>query len=715
MKRGTLFLMILLVLNVRNTVSLAGQTSVAAGSLDAALTAWRDGDVTSAEKLLSELIAQGSEDARVFYYRGILVEQSGRDGAADLQQAAGLEARFSTSTLVNRALEKVQGPLREKIEKSRVAARNAIKADPESARLKIVYRDALEARRQGNLAAATELLKEATAGGSDPRYFYMYGVTLAENGQLEDAETAFAEGLKREQTVQDARLVSIALSEVQGEIRRLIEEQTQVDRGGELVNRQANNRENQRRALMSQDQLLADSNAAAEALLEQQQSLEEAQTKAAAKAILADNKARQDLEDKIAERPTAPAPMPGEPADPKPNTPPNPADEEMTEALAAANPDAPANPFLNGGKGAGAASTATPGSIDMAWLPADTDYLMYARPADLLNSGFLKPAVGTPDFEESMAKISGQSGLLPTDLESVTMGVSNAMGMLLPMVTQMGSGQQVDPTSASQQLMAGNNSMMVIRTNKPVDIAQLMVAGGATEATVDDKTYYLLKTVDPESSSAAPSPANAANQPPTALYPVDESTFLMSTEEAIKAAIPNGPGESAADQFGFVSSGNHLVMAFSSPLLAAMSGSIPEPDGLPPQVLAFLAAIKGNVNGVAMQFKAGSDLKVDIGLNLTESSVATAANAALLQGLTMAKQMAPFLLGQAPPEVQPSLQQVVGSLSSSVNQTTVTASLNVPGSLVQVLKDNPQLMNPQGGAPGAVPPDAEASPVPSPR
>jgi len=146
-----------------------------------------------------------------------------------------------------------------------------------------------------------------------------------------------------------------------------------------------------------------------------------------------------------------------------------------------------------------------------------------------------------------------------------------------------------------------------------------------------------------------------------------------------------------------------------------MSGSIPEPDGLPPQVLAFLAAIKGNVNGVAMQFKAGSDLKVDIGLNLTESSVATAANAALLQGLTMAKQMAPFLLGQAPPEVQPSLQQVVGSLSSSVNQTTVTASLNVPGSLVQVLKDNPQLMNPQGGAPGAVPPDAETSPVPSPR
>jgi hypothetical protein len=385
-----------------------------------------------------------------------------------------------------------------------------------------------------------------------------------------------------------------------------------------------------------------------------------------------------------------------------------PADEEMTDALASNKSDAPTNPFLSGSKGA-TGSSLTAGPINMAWLPADTDYLMYARPADLLNSGFMKPVIGTPEFEESMSKLTAQSGILPTDLESVTLGVGNAMGMLLPMVAQMGSGQPMDPASASQQFMKANNSMMVIRTNKPLDIAQLMTATGATESTQDKKVYYLLKAVEP---AGPPAPANAPPQPPMALFPVDESTFLLSTEAAIQAAIPNGPGESASAGFGFVSSANHMVLAFSSPLLAAMSGSIPEPQGAPPQVAAFLAAIKGNVSGAALQFEAGADLKVNISLNLTEASAATEANAALQQGVMMAKQMAPILLGQAPPEVQPSLQQAVGSLSSNADKTLVTASLNVPGSLVQVLKDNPQLMNPPGGPAGAAPPGAPPAPLP---
>ena len=707
MKRGTLFLLILFVLTFRDAVSLAGQNAVAPDPLDASLTAWRNGDVSTAKELLSRLIADGSEDARVFYYRGILLEQFGEDGGNDFQMGAKLETQFNTTSLVNRSLEKIQGPVRLKIQKTRIAARNAIKADPETARLKVVYRDALELRRQGNLAGAIELLKETTAGGSDPRYFYMYGVTLAENGQTDDAKAAFAEGLKREQTTGDAHLVSIALSEVQGEIRRMIEEQTQIDRGGELVTRQTNNRENQRRALMSQDQLLADANAAAEAVLEQQQSMEEARTQAAADAILAENKAREDLENKINERPSVVAAVEPKAANPDPDAP-MPADEEMTDALASNKSDAPANPFLSGSKGA-TGSSLTAGPIDMAWLPADTDYLMYARPADLLNSGFMKPVIGTPEFEESMSKLTAQSGILPTDLESVTLGVGNAMGMLLPMVAQMGSGQPMDPASASQQFMKANNSMMVIRTNKPLDIAQLMTATGATESTQDEKVYYLLKAVEP---AGPPAPANAPPQPPMALFPVDESTFLLSTEAAIQAAIPNGPGESASAGFGFVSSANHMVLAFSSPLLAAMSGSIPEPQGAPPQVAAFLAAIKGNVSGAALQFEARADLKVNISLNLTEASAATEANAALQQGVMMAKQMAPILLGQAPPEVQPSLQQAVGSLSSNADKTLVTASLNVPGSLIQVLKDNPQLMTPPGGPPGAAPPGAPPAPLP---
>ena len=47
MKRGTLFLLILFVLVFRESVSLAGQNAVAPDPLDASLTAWRNGDVST--------------------------------------------------------------------------------------------------------------------------------------------------------------------------------------------------------------------------------------------------------------------------------------------------------------------------------------------------------------------------------------------------------------------------------------------------------------------------------------------------------------------------------------------------------------------------------------------------------------------------------------------------------------------------------------------
>ena len=128
--------------------------------LNNALGAWRSGDLASAEKLLSEIIENGTDDPRPLYFRGILSEQTGKDGSADLRAAAKLEAETSTASLVNRSIERTQGPLRVRIERYRLEARNALKADPENERLKLVYRDALEARRQGDSKAAIELFKD---------------------------------------------------------------------------------------------------------------------------------------------------------------------------------------------------------------------------------------------------------------------------------------------------------------------------------------------------------------------------------------------------------------------------------------------------------------------------------------------------------------------------------------------------------------------------
>jgi len=677
MKRGPLCLMLFVFVGLSSLKTVFADRA-SEGPLNAALSLWRAGDVVGAEQQLTSIIDGGTEDSRVFYFRGILSENAGHDGTKDFSFAAKLEAATGTKTLINRALEKVQGPVRGKIEKIRASARDALKPHPEAARLKSVYREALEARNSGELDRALTLLKEVTTTGTDPRFFYMYGVALFETGHAEGANAAFAEGLKHEKTLEDTQLVSIALAEVQGEPRRLIEEQTLSNAAGEVLTRQTNAREIQRRASMSQDQLLADANLAATSIIQQREQQQEARRLAAAAAIIAENKAEEELQTKLSERPIAAVPK----DDAAPVTEEMPAEEA---AVAAADPAAAANPFLSGAK----AGSAT-GSIDMSWMPASTDYLTYVRPADMLNSGFGSTLSQVPQFQEGINKMTEQSGLAAVDIESITAGVGNMIGSLMPIVAQAASGNSSNAAELSQSLMSNVNSMAVIRTNKEIDIVDAMSTAKATKQVDGDTTYYLLPKVE-------------SNPSQMALYAVDSMTFLMGSESAVKVAVAAGPGEPASELFSFVSPRAHLVLAFSSPLMAAMSGSIPDaPPQSPPMLGQFVSAVKGKIAGGAFIVEAGTDLKVTITLNLTEESAATEGGAALSEGVQMAKQMAPFALGQAPQEIQPSLVQAVGTLAASNAGEKLNLSINIPGSLAQAVKDNPQLIPAAGpGAPTA--------------
>jgi len=695
MKRGLSLLMLSAVFCGNPFVAVFANDASDA-SLDVALNQWQAGDLAEAREQLDSIIISGTEDSRVYYYRGILDENAGQDGTKDFSLAAKLEAATGTRTLVNRSLEKIQGPVRGKIEDIRESARNALKADPEAARLKSVYRKALEARTSGDIKSALAMFQEITDVGSDPRFFYMYGVTLLENGDRETAQAAFAEGLKHEKTLVDTQLVSIALSDVQGEARRLIEEQTLSTLDGEVITRQTNTREIHRRATMSQDQLLSEANLAATQVIQQQEEQKEARRLAAAAAIVAELKAQEELQAKLDERPKPIAAATEPPAGAKDM----PANEPVVAAIEPVDPDAPVNPFLAGAKALPAPDKATvnsaaavAGSIDMSWLPASTDYVAYIRPADLLNTGFISSIAELPQVQVNLNELTRQSGIAAADIESATMGVANAIGALAPVLVQVARGERPDTAAMSQKLMSSENSLLVIRTNKDIDIADTMSVANGTKEVDGDATYYLL-------------PAAGSSQVKTVFYPIDSMTFLMGPESAIKAAIVAGPGEATNEMFAFVSSESHLVQAFASPLLAGMSGGLPNASPQSPPMLGqFLTSVKGNISGVAISADVDSDVKLTITLNLTEASVATDASGPLSQVVQMAKQMAPFALGQAPAPLQPSLKQAADTLAVSSSDTLLKLTANLPDSFAQALKDSANLL-PAGESNEASPPDS---------
>lgn len=86
------------------------------------------GDYVEAQRVLNIVVESGIEDPRAHYFRGLTQHRMGALDAAkeDFEQAASLEARGRRVVNVSYALQRVQGPVRQEIEMTRLMARVAL-------------------------------------------------------------------------------------------------------------------------------------------------------------------------------------------------------------------------------------------------------------------------------------------------------------------------------------------------------------------------------------------------------------------------------------------------------------------------------------------------------------------------------------------------------------------------------------------------------------
>jgi len=156
-----------------------------AGAEPAALTvaygngvhAFFSGDFASSHDELSSVIEAGSNDPRVHYFRGLAALKLGRmdEAEADFQQGANLEAEGRgavSSHVVSRALERVQGCDRLKLEEYRSRARVAgLQRDRAGARqrysgIEEVEADVLRRRRPERIEPAESVARPLPRSGA---------------------------------------------------------------------------------------------------------------------------------------------------------------------------------------------------------------------------------------------------------------------------------------------------------------------------------------------------------------------------------------------------------------------------------------------------------------------------------------------------------------------------------------------------------------------
>ena len=401
-----------------------------------AVSAYQAQDWELASKLLNGLIDRGTDDPRIYYYRGLVQRAQGNQDAAraDFEAGALAEATGKSRADIGKSLEKVQGPARSEIELIRKLAHRdaAMKADKYRRQkalqnlLAEATNDYLDGRHQVAKEKLDKLTQQLT---DDPRAFYFRGLAAQALGDTDAAKNDFQTAVTLETLPSNRTDVDRALLRVQGPARDALE----VERRDAVQFVRA-------KAQQERKQLIA-------SLVNSRRQQE-----------MAANAARQA----IAEPPVEPSVDPkAEPIGATPS-PPN----VGKNPPPAVSPETPV-----------VLAESVP--INFAYLSDATEVVVQIRLRDLWKSPLVAALKVTPQAIAGLEQMKTATGLTPDDIETVTIGLGES-SVLTDAVGPFG----VDPATVSSKVV------VVIRSRTAID-PDTIVKGGLHEKTeVLGKTYY---------------------------------------------------------------------------------------------------------------------------------------------------------------------------------------------------------------------------------
>ena len=369
-------------------------------------------DYKEAESQLTELIETNSTDPRVYYFRGLTRYALGRTDEArpDFEEGARLEALGASRVNVSRALERIQGPARRTLEKSRSEAKRAASLNANSDRrtktLYAMYTQARTAYFRGDLAKSQTLLDEVVKQDSkDPRVYYFRGLTLQGLGRTDEAEADFDKAVALEVTPDSRIDVDHALERVQGAARRTLESR----REEKLAVVRAEQRQ-RRRELIAQ---IAKRQGNSTGLI-----------------------ATSVLPNTSTTAPTVASTTPG-------------TTTSGTVTPGTTNPPTTVKPPASGD------------AIDLAYLPTNTAFLVRVNVREIWQSPLVRQYADEDTVTQALAQMKQMTGLGPADIESITAGTTDIMDEVM-----------AGPAGAAAGT-ADDDLVVVIRTRLPFDTTPL--------------------------------------------------------------------------------------------------------------------------------------------------------------------------------------------------------------------------------------------------
>ncbi|MEZ6130892.1 MAG: DUF1559 domain-containing protein [Planctomycetaceae bacterium] len=263
-----------------------------------------------------------------------------------------------------------------------------------------------------------------------------------------------------------------------------------------------------------------------------------------------------------------------------------------------------------GDAAAGGADIAGGDSISLKWLPGDSEVVVFIDVEKLL-AGPLGQLVQNPLLQPQIQEMQQKSGLAPSDIRSVTIGIGGIS-------ESAASGQP--PKPEEQPVLA------VVRVKATLDLAKLqtVIPGAQLVGTSGAQQLQIPET------------------PPVTLWLADPTTMVIGRDKVLETAKSSSSVPTGIDP-SLLKSGSGIHVAFMpSDAEQVFRKNVPRPDSPDPTkqpLIDFLNVVQPTMMALSLDVDFDDDINIAGAIKTNGSSGARNTTAALQKLLDSVKQM----------------------------------------------------------------------------
>lgn len=331
------------------------------------------------------------------------------------------------------------------------------------------------------------------------------------------------------------------------------------------------------------------------------------------------------------------------------------------------------------------------------WLPADTEFVIHARPADVLASPLISELLKSMQLDQQVNAAAAGLGFQLSDIESVTFGVAQ-----LEKAQQQVQQAQMAMMMGGKPQFGGLNTpaIGVIKLKKSItydDLAKLaaQLAGDQPVQKVSHAGKEFLEATDPKTSLKG------------GAYLASDSVVLMGDSTALKAAIDKGAIGKPLPNFGFIDWTDHLTIAFAPQKPGALKQQLSSGGQANPMMAMAMAPLAEGATGFSLGLTVKGGVEAEVAVGCLDAPKMDAIAKSLNDLSTFGRSQYDQNKGQLPPWASALTDMLMSNLKVTSSNRVVMLNTNIPDSAKDQLVQLPAnimmtmaMSGMMGGGPG---------------